>query len=141
MHRLVTGTRDRVLQLSLRWRIGALVLLGLAAIFTLFAVLGAELAQDARHRTISHWVSLTRSTASFIDSELESQFDRLAQVATRLDGSLDDTPHRAAILSDTAVQPSTFIAGAFLLDAHGAVRWSDPAIAATLPALLASDPD
>ncbi|HZP94786.1 MAG TPA: ATP-binding protein [Candidatus Limnocylindria bacterium] len=125
--------------LSLRWRIGALVLLGLAAIFTLFGVLGSELARDGRQRTIGQWVSLTSSTARFIDAELEAQFDRLTALAARLDGGADDAARWTAFLDDTALQPSTFIVGTFLLDARGALRWTDPALAGGLPALLASD--
>lgn len=137
--RFAIGLRDRLLRLSLRWRIGALVLLGLVVIFGLFGVLGAELAQDGRQRTITQWLNLTTSTAHFIDAELQAQFDRLTGLASRLDGAVDDTPLRASVLTDSAAQPSAFIAGSFLLDAHGALRWSDPALAATLPALLRQD--
>lgn len=137
--RFAIGLRDRVLRLSLRWRVGALVLLGLVVIFALFGVLGAELAQDGRQRTISQWLNLTTSTAHFIDAELQAQFDRLSGLANRLDGSVEDTPLRTAVLTDSAAQPSAFIAGTFLLDAHGALRWSDPAVATPLPALLSQD--
>src|SRR5581483_2331492 len=139
MRRVGSRLRDRVSGLSLRWRIGALVLLGLAAIFTLFGVLGSELARDGRQRTIGQWVSLTSSTARFIDAELEAQFDRLTALAARLDGGADDAARWTAFLDDTALQPSTFIVGTFLLDARGALRWTDPALAGGLPALLASD--
>lgn len=139
MKRFAIGLRDRILRLSLRWRVGALVLLGLVVIFALFGVLGAELAQDGRQRTINQWLNLTTSTAHFIDAELQAQFDRLTSLANRLDGSIDDTPQRTAVLTDSAAQPSAFVAGTFLLDAHGALRWSDPALAAALPALLSQD--
>ncbi len=139
MQRIGGRLRDRLTRLSLRWRIGALVLLGLAAIFTLFGVLGSELARDGRQRTINQWVSLTSSTARFIDAELEAQFDRLTALAARLDGGADDPARRAAVLDDTAVQPSGFVVGTFLLDSRGTPRWSDPALASALPELLASD--
>ncbi|HLZ47335.1 MAG TPA: hypothetical protein VKR80_01640 [Candidatus Limnocylindria bacterium] len=50
-----THLRERLSDLSLRWRIGAFVMLGLVGIFALFGILGSALAQDGRQRTIDQW--------------------------------------------------------------------------------------
>ena len=128
----------RLSELPLRWRIGALVLLGLVGIFTLFGLLGASLAQDGRQRTIQQWSSLTDSTAQFIDSELESQFGRLTGVSARIAGL--EATRRDQVLADTYLQPAPFVAGVFVLDASGAIVWSEAGSPATLASLIRGDP-
>ena len=129
---------ERLSRLPLRWRIGALVLLGLVGIFTLFGLLGATLAQDGRERTIRQWSSLTASTARFIDSELEAQFGRLTAVSERL--TLNTEPaRRDQLLSDAFIQPAPFVAGAFLLDSRGTVAWSEATSPAALSAFVLAD--
>jgi PAS domain S-box-containing protein len=137
------GRRDlaeRLSQLPLRWRIGALVLLGLAGIFTLFGLLGSALAQDGRQRTIDQWSSLTVSTARFIDSEIESQFDRLAALSVRVRDTQSDPVRRSQVLADGFTRPGSFVAGAFLLDASGAIVWSEAAGPDALGAFVQADP-
>jgi PAS domain S-box-containing protein len=129
----------RLSELPLRWRIGALVLLGLVGIFTLFGLLGASLAQDGRQRTIQQWSSLTQSTADFIDSEVESQFARLTAVARQVRDTGADTARRDQVLSDAYAQPPSFVAGAFLLDASGGIAWSASGSPTTLSDLVRSD--
>lgn len=141
MNRAARRVSTAVLQLSLRWRIGTLVIAGLVIILSFFGILGAEIAQDGRERTISEWVNLTNSTAGFIDSELQVQFDRLDLLASRLDGNVDDTARRATVLTDTATRQSTFVVGAFVVGADSAVRWSDSTLAGVLKASDAGEPN
>ena len=119
------GIGHRLSGLALRWRIGTLVLLGLAVIFTLFGLLGSTLAQDGRQRTIRQWSSLTASTARFIDSEIEAQFDQLTALSARVRTTNADPARRTQLLEDTFNRPGPLIAGAFLLDASGAIVWSE----------------
>jgi len=134
-----THLRERLSDLSLRWRIGAFVMLGLVGIFALFGILGSTLAQDGRQRTIDQWSSLTLSTARFIDSEVESQFDRLTGLAGRLRGVHSDPVRQAQLLADGFAQPGPFVAGAFLLDAQGAVAWSEASGPDDLAAFVLAD--
>lgn len=131
--------RERLSNLPLRWRIGALVLLGLVGIFALFGLLGSTLAEDGRQRTIDQWSSLTLSTARFIDSEIDSQFDRLTGLASRLRAVHSDPVRQAQLLEDGFAQPGPFVAGAFLLDARGAVVWSEASGAADLAGFVVAD--
>jgi PAS domain S-box-containing protein len=131
---------ERLLELPLRWRIGAFVLLGLAGIFTLFGLLGSALAQDGRQRTINEWSSLTVSTARFIDSEIESQFDRLSALSGRVRDAQGDPARRTELLADGFAQPGSFVAGAFLLDASGAITWSEAAVPDALASFIRADP-
>lgn len=132
--------RERLSHLSLRWRIGALVLLGLVGIFTLFGLLGSAIAQDGRQRTIQQWSSLTESTARFIDAEVGSRFDQLASVSVRIRDIGPDRSARDRLLVDTLGRSDASVAGAFLLDPAGAVSWSSPGSTATLLALVSTDP-
>jgi len=127
---------DRLSGLPLRWRIGVLVLLGLAGIFTVFGLLGAALAQDGRQRTISQWSSLTVSTARFIDSEIDSQFDRLATLSARL----RDPARRTQLLADAAAEPGALVAGTFLLDPTGAIVWSQAVDPGAFEDFVLADP-
>ena len=135
------GLAERLSNLPLRWRIGALVLLGLAGIFTLFGLLGAALAQDGKQRTIDQWSSLTVSTARFIDSEVESQFDRLTTLAARVRDTRSDPVRRSQVLADGFTRPGSVVAGAFLLDASGAVSWSEAIGPDSLGAFVLADPN
>ena len=130
---------EQLSELPLRWRIGAFVLLGLAGIFTLFGLLGSALAQDGRQRTINQWSSLTASTARFIDSEIESQFDRLTVLSRRVRDTEGDPDRRTQLLADGFAQPGSFIAGAFLLDPSGAITWSVAAVPDTLGNFILAD--
>jgi len=131
---------EQLSELPLRWRIGAFVLLGLAGIFTLFGLLGSALAQDGRQRTINQWSSLTVSTARFIDSEIESQFDRLAVLSRRVHDTQGDPARRTQLLADGLDQPGSFVAGEFLLDASGAITWSEAAVPDALAGFILADP-
>ena len=131
---------EQLSELPLRWRIGAFVLLGLAGIFTIFGLLGSALAQDGRQRTINQWSSLTVSTARFIDSEIESQFDRLAVLSRRVRDTQGDPARRTQLLADGLDQPGSFVAGAFLLDASGAITWSVAAGPDALGDFIRADP-
>jgi two-component system phosphate regulon sensor histidine kinase PhoR len=135
-----TDLAERVSGLPLRWRIGALVLLGLVGIFTLFGLLGSALAQDGRERTIRQWSSLTESTARFIDSEVEAQFATLTAVSVRVRDAGPDPSRRSQLLGDVFVQPGSFVAGAFLLDPSGAVVWSQADSPAALASFIQADP-
>ena len=121
-----THLAEQLSGLPLRWRIGVFVLLGLAGIFTLFGLLGSALAQDGRQRTINQWSSLSVSTARFIDSEVESQFDRLTALSLRVRDTQADPARRVLLLSDGLAQQGSFVAGAFLLDERGVTIWSAP---------------
>ncbi len=134
------GLGHRLSGLALRWRIGALVLLGLAVIFTLFGLLGSTLAQDGRERTIRQWSSLTASTARFIDSEIEAQFDQLTALSARVRATNADPTRRTQLLEDTFIQPGPLIAGAFLLDASGAIAWSEDGGSGALADFVRAEP-
>ena len=69
----IRGFVERASGLPLRWQIGTLVVFGLIGIFTLFGLLGAAIANDAKDRTMSGWLAITRSVANSIDSELDQQ--------------------------------------------------------------------
>jgi len=131
---------ERLSNLPLRWRIGALVLLGLIGIFGLFGLLGSALAQDGRQRTIDQWMSLTTSTARFIDSAVRSEFDRLDALSTRVGAARSDPVAGAKILADGFAGAGSFVAGSFLLDGDGAISWSEASEPDGLAALIAADP-
>jgi len=131
---------ERMSNLPLRWRIGALVLLGLVGIFGLFGLLGSALAQDGRQRTIDQWMSLTTSTARFIDSEVRSQFDRLDALSTRVGAAPSDPIARAKVLADGFAGAGSFVADSFLLDRDGAITWSKASEPDGLAVLVAADP-
>lgn len=132
----VASLVERLSGLPLRWQIGALVVLGLTGIFVLFGLLGSAIADDAKQRTINEWVSITTSTASFIDSEIDARSERLLRVATLVAGA-HDPARRRAVLEDAFGRPEPLLGGAFLLDRDGATVWASAGLE---PRDLAADP-
>lgn len=133
----VRGLTGRFSRLPLRWQIGGLVLVGLVTVFVLFGWLGSAIAEDGRHRTVNDWLSVTRSTAGFLDTELDEQFERLERVAVILRMQARSPEAQRAVLSETLGQPESFISGAFLLDSQDAIVWSQPEDSGELAGFLA----
>ncbi len=111
--------------LPLRWQIGALVVLGLLGIFTLFGLLGYAIAEDAKQRTINQWLSITTSTAGYIDAEIDAQFGRLDRVAVLVGDAAEDPARQRQALDDTLGRPEPFIGAAMFADRSGAIVWSN----------------
>jgi len=120
----VGGFLDRASGLPLRWQIGTLVLLGLIVIFTLFGLLGAAIANDAKDRTMSGWLAITRSVANSIDSELDQQYRRLELTAARASAAAADPSRQAEVLADALWDDGSLTSQAMLLDANGRETWS-----------------
>ncbi len=116
---------ERLTGLPLRWQIGTLVLVGLIGVFALFGQLGSAIARDGRQRTIAEWLSVTTSTAGFIDSELELEFERLEQVAALEDAAAGDPTRQRQVLEDGLGERQAAAGEAFLLDRAAGVRWSN----------------
>lgn len=119
--RRVHNMVERVSGLPLRWQIGTLVILGLIGIFTLFGLLGHAIAEDGKQRTINEWMSVTATTASYIDSELQLEFERLERLAVLEGAAASDPGRQRAILEETAGQQESFVGGIFFLGSSGVV--------------------
>lgn len=115
---------DRWSSLPLRLQIGTLVALGLVGIFVPFGILGFEIADDGKRQTLGDWSSITTTTASYIDAQLEQQFGRLERVATLVGRAQADPKRQRQILQDEWAQPEAFVTAAFLLDRASALSWS-----------------
>ncbi len=113
---------ERIGGLPLRWQIGSLVLTGLIAIFVLFGWLGHAITEDAKARTLSEWSSVTRSTAGFIDSEIDLQYAGLERVAAAVAAAGDDRTRQRQLLDD-ALGPSPLAGTPLLIDREGAIVW------------------
>lgn len=127
----------RITALPLRWQIGTLVCLGLLAIFVVFGSLGRSIADDAKQRTLNEWSSVTRSTASVIDSEIEFQYQRLERVAELL--ARTDAVGQRQLLGEVFALPGPLVASAVLLDARGTILWQTSAPAVP-PEFVAAHP-
>lgn len=122
-----SGTRgfvERASGLPLRWQIGTLVVFGLIGIFTLFGLLGAAIANDAKDRTMSGWLAITRSVANSIDSELDQLYRRLELTATRASAAAADPARQRQLLADALWDDGSLVSAAMLLDANGRGTWS-----------------
>ncbi|HVA23474.1 MAG TPA: ATP-binding protein [Chloroflexota bacterium] len=126
--------------MPLRWQIGGLVLVGLVIVFSLFGLLGSAIARDGRQRTVNEWLSITTSTAGFLDAEIEQQFRQLERAAALVADALGDSPQQRQTLSDALGQPQSFVRGAFLLDHQGRVIWSQSIDAAALADYIQAHP-
>ena len=131
--RAIRGLAERASGLPLRWQIGTLVVLGLVGIFTLFGLLGAAIANDAKERTVSGWLAITRSAAASIDSELGEQYGRLEWIAARVGAAATDPARQRDVLTGALWDDGSVVSAAMLLDATGRGTWStwtDPAAVA-----------
>lgn len=137
--RTLGGLAERVTGLPLRWQIGPLVLGGLVAIFVLFGQLGSAIARDAKERTLGEWLSVTTSTAGFIDSEVEVQYGRLERMATRVAAAASDPVKQRQDLDAGLGGPGSFVVGAFLLGADGTIAWCDPPDETALAGFLSAE--
>ena len=115
---------ERASGLPLRWQIGTLVLLGLVGIFTLFGLLGAAIANDAKDRTMTGWLAITRSVANSIDSELDEQYRRLELIAARASAAAADPSRQRVVLADSLWDDGSLVSVAMLLDERGHGLWS-----------------
>ncbi|MDO8563227.1 MAG: HAMP domain-containing protein, partial [Candidatus Limnocylindria bacterium] len=138
--RRIGDLAERLTGLPLRWQIGALVLLGLVGIFTLFGLLGSAIAQDGKQRTLSQWLSVTTSAANFIDSEIELQFGRLERVARLVGDAAGDPARQRQVLEDVLGQPESFVGGAFLLGRDAAITWAGSSDSILLADYVAAHP-
>ena len=120
----VRGYLERASGLPLRWQIGTLVLLGLVGIFTLFGLLGAAIANDAKDRTMSGWLAITRSVANSIDSEIDEQYRRLELTAARASAAAADPSRQRAVLADALWDDGSLVNVGMFLDANGHGTWS-----------------
>ncbi len=127
--------------LPLRWQIGGLVLVGLVIIFTLFGLLGAAIAQDGKQRTVNQWLSITKSTAGFLDSEVDEQFERLERAGALVSQANGDVTEQRRILFDALGQPESFVSTAFMLDPAGNLLWSNALDGGPLQAYVHAYPD
>ncbi|MDE3074026.1 MAG: HAMP domain-containing protein [Chloroflexota bacterium] len=134
------GLRRRTLDLPLSWRVGSLVLAGLTLIFSLFGALGWSVAQDGRQQTTHEWFTVTESTATYLDSELAEEFERLATASALLTGKGADGPARQRVLNGSLGQSESFVQGYFLLDAEGRVESSSLADPGQLYEYIGEDP-
>lgn len=141
--RAVRGLAERLSALPLRWQIGTLVVLGLVGVFTLFGLLGAAIASDAKERTVNGWLEITRSAAASIDSELAEQYERLELMAARV-GRVGDIAKQRDILAGALWNDGALVNAVVLLDASGRGVWTtgiDPSAVADYvashPAVLA----
>src|SRR5689334_4489294 len=125
--------RERVTNLSLRWKIGSLVVLGLVAIFVLFGLLGKSIADDAKERTVNGWASIAQSTATVIDSEIDLDYARLEQVAATLGAASPDAATQRRVLDGIA--GSNVVGNLVLIAPDRRVVWSTASIAATAAAV------
>jgi len=121
--RAFRGLAERASGLPLRWQIGTLVVVGLIGVFTLFGLLGAAIANDAKERTVSGWLGITRSVAASIDSELAREYGRLEWMAARV-GVTPDTALQRDILTGALWNDGSLVSAAMLLDAAGHGIWS-----------------
>lgn len=131
------GLTERISALPLRWQIGTLVVVGLVGIFTLFGLLGVEIANDAKARTVDGWLAITRSAAASIDSEVEEQYGRLEWIAGRVGATADPATQRD-IMTGALWNDGSLLDGAMLLDAGGRGVWSTWPDAATVTAYVSS---
>lgn len=131
----------RLSGLPLRWQIGGLVLLGLLIIFSLFGLLGSAIAQDGKQRTVNQWLSITKSTAGFLDSEITEQFERLERAGALVSGASGDASRQRQSLSDALGQPESFVSTAFMLDRTGNVLWSNAPNTGPLEAYIRAYPN
>jgi two-component system phosphate regulon sensor histidine kinase PhoR len=127
--RAARGVVERASALPLRWQIGTLVVLGLIGIFTLFGLLGAAIANDAKERTMNGWLAVTHSAADSIDSELAAEYQRLESVAAHASAVASDPARERQVVADALWDDGSLVSAAMLLDASGRVvwsTWSDP---------------
>lgn len=115
---------ERALGLPLRWQIGTLVVSGLVAIFVVFGMLGAAIAEDAKQHTLDSWLAVTHSTASAIDSVVDLEFGRLERASALLTAAGTDATRRTDVLVDTLADPGGSASGAALLARDGSVLWA-----------------
>ncbi|HYK98839.1 MAG TPA: ATP-binding protein [Candidatus Acidoferrales bacterium] len=125
--------RERVTNLSLRWKIGSLVVVGLLAIFVLFGLLGKSIADDAKERTVNGWASIAQSTATVIDSEIDLDYARLEQVAATLGAASPDAATQRRVLDGIA--GSNVVGNLVLIAPDRTVVWSMASTAATAAAV------
>ena len=98
-----------------------------------FGILGFAIAEDGKRQTLDDWSSITTTTASYIDAQLDQQFGRLERVATLVGRTQVDPVRQQQILRDEWALPEALVSAAFLLEASGALSWS------TSSAIAASD--
>jgi two-component system, OmpR family, phosphate regulon sensor histidine kinase PhoR len=127
----MSGIKDRITGLPLRWQIGSLVVLGLLTIFVLFDLLGRSIAEDAKQRTVNGWANIATSTASVIDSELGLQYQRLEAAAVALGDSAGDPSSQSARLTQTMTGAQGTLGRAVLLAPDRSIVWPGPGAAAT----------
>lgn len=108
--------------LSLRWKIGILAVAGLAAIFTLFGILGLAIVQEDAQRLMSERLAVARTSAAFLDSELLKQFADLDGVASELGSN----PLLVFDVAALTREPEGVVVSAFVLDPQSGVRWVGP---------------
>ena len=137
--RAFRGLAERASGLPLRWQIGTLVVLGLIGVFTLFGLLGAAIANDAKERTVSGWLGITRSVAASIDSELAREYGRLEWMAARV-GVTPDTALQRDILAGALWNDGSLVSAAMLLDAAGHGIWSTGTDPSAVADYVASHP-
>jgi len=137
--RAFRGLAERASGLPLRWQIGTLVVVGLIGVFTLFGLLGAAIANDAKERTVSGWLGITRSVAASIDSELAREYGRLEWMAARV-GVTPDTALQRDILTGALWNDGSLVSAAMLLDAAGHGIWSTGTDPAAVADYVASHP-
>jgi len=137
--RAFRGLAERASGLPLRWQIGTLVVLGLIGVFTLFGLLGVAIANDAKERTVSGWLGITRSVAASIDSELAEQYGRLEWMAARV-GVAQDAALQRDILAGALWNDGSLVSAAMLLDAAGHGIWSTGTDPAAVADYVASHP-
>ncbi len=125
----------------LRWQIGGFVLLGLIIVFTLFGLLGLAIAQDGKQRTVNQWLSITKSTAGFLDTEITEQFERLDRVSGLVTAAGSDGARQNQILSDVLGQQESFVSTAFMLDSRGNIVWSNAPDTAALAEYIRTYPN
>lgn len=117
---------SRVLDMPLQRKIGLFVFVGLLLLFGLFGLLGALLGDDIARRTSAERLVIAQLTVSFLDVEIEEQFEQLeraAEVAAAATGDLDQQQH---LLRDLLSQPEPFVSSVFLTDRAGRLVWAEP---------------
>lgn len=115
-------------KISLRTRIGLLVILGLLALLALFGFLGMEALRESVETTLQERLVLARVAAEHIDRHLEEIQGQVEGAATSrtVDLQDDDLEPEKAFLRKLSAQMESFAQLVLLLDHNGIVLWTEP---------------
>ncbi|MFQ5854396.1 MAG: ATP-binding protein [Anaerolineae bacterium] len=114
-------------RISLRTKMGLLVILGLLALLGLFGFLGMEALRESVETTLQERLVLAQVAAEHIDRHIEEALSQLEIVAASraLDLQDDDLEPEKGLLRDTFAQIQAFAHLILLLDHNGTVLWTE----------------